>query len=339
MKKNRDMQRPRLRQPANVPGLPEPLPDRWPGPAGTLLLIHALLALAAVLLRRIWPLLDNLVSGNTVKAFVFGGLLMQGGLILLPTILVIAAGRLSAEDVVGSRPKAGSLILAATIGVPAAVVFQGLNNLLIYTLIKSGVDLPLAHASSSLVNGSILDKPLLVAGLIIAISVVLPALVEELMFRGVILSALMSTGAGVSAIIFQAIAFALFHNDPLFILPPFLAGLMLAMIRRSSQSLLPSILAHLSLNLSLLAIAPLLPQLTTEYIMATGSGTESLFYASLIAACVAAVALVPLLVIAGHGDANKARRSRRPVIWPADWKFTLAFLVLLATMVIETSGS
>ena len=295
------------------------------------MLAHALLALIALLLRRAWPAFDQFVASDSHLSYVFGSVLMQGGLILLPTLAVILLGRIPPGRLLGGKSKAGSLILAFTIGIPAAVVFQGMNNLLIYGLARSGIRIPTVTAPAS---PDLFTRPLPVIILIIAVSAILPGIIEELMFRGVIYAALSSTGAVTSALIWQAAAFALFHGDPLFILPPFLAGLMLASIRRSSGSLLPAVLAHISLNLSLAALTPLLPRLTADYLVNGTSEAQSLLYASLIAACVAAVALVPLLVLINLSSGHTKSHSRLNP-WPVDWKFVLAFIVLIVTIIVE----
>jgi len=325
--------KPLLRQPDGVPGLPPAGNPPWTGLGGTLLLLHSILALLAVLLRRAWPQFETLVGAATLDAYVVSSLIMQGGLIFIPTILIIWFGQIQPVEISGGKARAGSLILALTAGIPAAVVFQGLNNLLIYVLVKSGIHLPAASSAFD-DSSNLLTKPLPVLLLIVLVSVIIPALVEELMFRGVILASLSSGGATYSAVLLQAAAFALFHGDPLFLLPPFLAGWLLALVRRSSLSLLPAILMHLSLNLSLLALAPLLPTLTAEYVSAAGSGSFSLLYASLIAAFVAAVALVPLIVLITSQTPHPARRARWH-FWPADWKFALAIVILVATMIVE----
>lgn len=323
-----------VRQPEGIPGLPGPDAGSWNGIAGTLLLIHAALALLAVLLQRAWPLFRQLVSSESLSSYVTGSLIMQGGLIFLPTVLVIVTGRLPASSLLGGKARSGSLILAFTAGIPAAVVFQGMNNLLIYALAKSGVQLPVSVPVYDATGGDLFGRPLPVILVVVLISAIIPGLVEELMFRGVILASLSSAGAAASAVIWQAAAFALFHGDPLFILPPLFAGLLLAHIRRCSDSLLPAMLAHISLNFSLMALAPLLPQLTAEYLTGSSSEASSLLYASLIAAFVSAVALVPLIVLIGHLQGRRPEHGRLH-FWPGDWKFVLAFAVLIVTMIIE----
>ncbi len=302
-----------------------------------MLLAHACLVVLVIILRRFWPELDRVVSGNTLRSFVIGGILMQGLLILLPTVLAILFGKIPAIDLVGTRPRAGSLILAATIGIPAAVVFQGFNNLFLYFLAKSGISLPDPKASAGFAGSDFFQKPWYVVTLVLIISVITPGLIEELMFRGVILSAFRSGGALGSALFWQAAAFAVFHGEPLFLLPPFLAGFMLAAIRRRSESIVPAMLAHMSLNLSMLALGPVLPRLTAQYLNNSSGQSESLLYASLIAACVAAVAFVPLLVLISHLQTTPDDVKRQHHIWPADWKFALAFLMLLVIMVVDPS--
>lgn len=353
-----------IRRPTGVPGVAGPMPRSYRGVAGTLLLLHALLVLAFWLLRRVLPQLRLFFAGSTLQDYVIGGMLMQGLLILLPTVLIIVLFRVPTASITGGRPRAGSLILGVTIGIPAAVVFQGLNNLLIYALIRNGVQLPETLASKSPVGSDFLQQPWLLIALVAVVGAVLPGLVEELMFRGVILASLASAGATASALFWQALAFAVFHADPLFLLPPFLAAFMLAAIRRRSDSLWPAALAHMSLNLSLLAINPLLPRLTSQYLSSAAGEADSLLYASLLAACIAAVALVPLLVLVGHMPVREGPESahrmeaanvpempaRLAALRPlrrlarfgaaagsADWKFILAILILVVTMILENN--
>lgn len=331
MKKQSAQVRHVLRRPENVPGLPKSADPAWPGVAGTLLLAHALLAFIALLLRQAWPMFDQLVSSDSWLSYVVGAVLMQGGLILLPTLIVVMLAKIQPRQLLGGKPRAGSLILGVIIGIPAAVVFQGMNNLLIYGLAKAGLRLPAVTGPEP---PGLFSRPIPIMLLVIVVSAVIPGIVEELMFRGVIFVSLTSTGAVLSAGLWQAAAFSLFHGNPFFILPPFLAGMMLATIRRNSDSLLPAILAHISLNLSLAALTPLLPSLTADYLTSTSGEAPSLFYASLVAALVAAVALVPMLVLINL-PAGRERPSGRLVLVPVDWKFILAFIILIAAMIIE----
>lgn len=93
------------------------------------------------------------------------------------------------------------------------------------------------------------DLPYGLLGLAVAIInvVILPALCEELLFRGCIYSALEGQGRGV-AVVGSALLFALMHNSLRAIPHTFAAGLIFACLRRASASLWPSIVLHLANN-------------------------------------------------------------------------------------------
>lgn len=86
--------------------------------------------------------------------------------------------------------------------------------------------------------------------------VILPALCEELLFRGCIYSALEGQGSGV-AVVGSALLFALMHNSLRAMPHTFAAGLIFACLRRASASLWPSIVLHLANN-ALYLILPLM---------------------------------------------------------------------------------
>lgn len=87
-------------------------------------------------------------------------------------------------------------------------------------------------------------------GICVAIinAVILPALCEELLFRGCIYSALEEHGSSV-AVIGSALLFALMHNSLRALPYTFAAGVIFACLRKSSHSLLPSVILHIVNNL------------------------------------------------------------------------------------------
>lgn len=332
MKPREPAGQPQIRLPAGVPGLPEPPEQPFPQVAGTLLLVHTGLVLLLQFLAASWPGLAGWLAADSLAAFVLRAVLMQGGLILIPTLLVIVLGHLPDDPLVGDRARPGSLILAVIVGVPAAVVFQGLNNLLIYLLASKGLPLPTVNPAASSFSSDWSGQRWPVMIVVFLISVLVPAVVEELMFRGVILTSLTDRGPAPSALVWQALAFALFHDDPLFILPPLLAGLMLGFLRYKSGSLLAAMMAHASLNVTTLALTPLLPRLTAQYLSISTVTTQSILYASLIAAGVAAIALVPLLILIGNLHPVRPGPVQTGWLRRRDWKFALAMVILVVTM-------
>ncbi len=74
-------------------------------------------------------------------------------------------------------------------------------------------------------------------------SVIVPAIVEEILFRKVILNALLPYGKTFS-IITSAVLFAIMHCNPSQLIYPFCAGILFALIALSSKSVIPSMLLH-----------------------------------------------------------------------------------------------
>lgn len=322
---------PIIRPPLGMPGVKIPEAPPYTEWAGLLLLLHTVLYLVAVYLGQHETWLKNLFSATSLKQTLLSTLVMQGLFIFLPAVSVAWFGKIPPEEITGRKAAPGSLFLSLAAGIPAAVVFLGLNNLFIYLLYRHGVTLPLSSGSSLPAVQDMLHLPRLSLILILLVVTVIPAVVEEFFFRGVLLASLQSGGAVFSAIFWQSVAFSLFHADTLFILSPFLAGLLLAFIRLHCGCLWPAMLTHFSLNVSSIALSFLLPELSESLIRDQAQQAYPLLYASLIAACIAAVALIPILVLLG--TQNKVqKKTRRIHFFPGDFKFALALILQIVTM-------
>lgn len=307
-----------------------PTADSFRGAAGMLLLLHAVLS---ILFQIVWVSIpDGLfgISKDGMAGFVTAAIVMQGICILLPALYVIFRFQIPPDTVLAISASAPvRMFMAVIIGIPAAFVFTGLNNGFIYLLSSLDIILP----SSQLPELTVFHGPVSFA-LILMVGVLLPGIIEELMFRGVIQGSMESAGGRVSVIIFQAFAFSIFHADALFILAPFLAGLLLGYLRQKTGSILPSILTHISLNLTMLVMQPLLPRITSEYFTMTTS--LQTLYASLLAACVAAVALIPMLMIFSSlpGKAKNAG-TNKAIFFPVEWKFLLGCMLLISVLLFS----
>ena len=303
-----------------------PVHRSFRGAAGTLLLLHSLLS---VLLQVAWVSMPEGFAGVSkegLNGYVVAGILMQSICILLPTLFILFWFDMPVDTSLGiSKSTPGGLLMSVTIGIPAAVVFIGLNNGFIYWISQLGIVLP----SAPLPSWTAYQGPRAFL-LVVMVSVLLPGIIEELMFRGVIQGSMESEGGQFSAIVLQAFAFAIFHADPLFLLAPFLAGMLLGFVRQKTGSVYSSILTHMSLNLTILLMRPILPRITSEYF----NGTPSLqvLYSSLLAAAIAAVALIPMVLVFSAFSKTPSRVRRKLVLFPVDWKFILASLVLISML-------
>jgi hypothetical protein len=84
-----------------------------------------------------------------------------------------------------------------------------------------------------------------------------PAICDELAFRGVILRGLQQGFRPRNAVLLSAFFFALFHMNVFLFIPTFLLGVILGLLTVRSRSLLPAVLFHLLHNCVLIVLIPL----------------------------------------------------------------------------------
>ena len=144
---------------------------------------------------------------------------------------------------------------------PAAILF----GLLTWV----GVSIPLAWIVGMLVPGQdaaakALESQLDLSGvplpLVLIALAVLPAIAEELAFRGVVLGALRRRMSTTGALVLQAILFGLLHGSLFRLLPTAVLGLFLGLLAVRSRSLWPSIVAHALNNAVLVTLDRLAPE-------------------------------------------------------------------------------
>jgi membrane protease YdiL (CAAX protease family) len=112
---------------------------------------------------------------------------------------------------------------------------------------------------------------------------VLPAIVEEIVFRGVFARALTMQLVPIAAIVISSVAFGVFHLIPAQMISTFLLGLALAYLTLRADSVLPAIIAHLLNNvIALLLSRDELPALSNW--IASHPGITSLIACASVAA-------------------------------------------------------
>lgn len=310
---------------------------RQRGAAGTLLLMHALLA---ILLMIVWAIIPRHLFGVDKLALdgaLFSTLLTQGLTVLVPAVFVMFLYNMDIALVAGKQAQSLSVFgISALIGIPAAIAFSGLNNVTLFVLTKLGF-----HPTAESLLGQIRNPSTMTYVLLILVTALIPAIAEELMFRGVIQTSLSLSGRKGLSLFLMATAFALYHIDPFFLVAPFCAGLYLGFVRQKSGNLYTSMLTHFVMNTTLVLLQPVLPLFTSSMAFAGNAG-KTAFYASLIAAAVSLVTLIPL-TSAFSAYCEKApkvssdpiyRRLQQEQWFPADWKFLLALVTLFITMLV-----
>lgn len=207
------------------------------------ILMLALVAAAMVLPTLLLTLLDMLDIADMRLAYYgmgkTGYLFFQTAAYLLylavPSIVVALIMRRDLHPFPSRRVRAGVLIPSVMTALGLVVLANLVANLLMNILASFGLPMP----SSS----DTMDKTVLSLVLNLISSAVLPALVEEMVFRGYILGALRPQGDGI-AIVFSAVLFGLLHGNLLQIPFAFILGLIFGYLTVQTGSIWPAVLIH-----------------------------------------------------------------------------------------------
>lgn len=211
---------------------PEPLLARTQG--GRTRALHVGMACAILLYFYLGQLLQarELLRGLALSLWV-----------LLP---LLAAGVMRLAHSGGSWRRTLSL-RPPTPGAAVAGVCLGLGSMLpiAWAAAQQARVLPAPEATLKALEWAFLQASPWQLLLLVALS---PAIVEELMFRGVCLGLLLRVSGAPRAILFSAIYFALIHLSVFRFMPTFVLGVVLAGLTVRSRSIVPAMLAHFVYN-------------------------------------------------------------------------------------------
>ena len=278
--------------------------------AGTLLLT---LATVLLLLRLIGGFLPDAIGPFEADALGSVALSSLARLVLaifIPVLVIVVLYRLGNRRISGKHRPSGSLMtLAVLAGIPVSLVFIGLSNILTLSAARFGWPLLPAYSIHNLQSERLIDILLM-----IVVFTALPSLLEEILFRGVLQSGLGATGRGGFAIFLQAIAFTLYYPWGAHVFAIFLLGLALGFLRWRTDSLALPVLTRFSAGLMILAINRLLP-IAADARNLRGASGQSLLYASIVAAVVAILTLIPVTAIMFSFNERELRQANRPGSW------------------------
>ena len=227
----------------SAPLLARPLPRRVPGRAAALGLFGASLAL-------IWYL-QPLLPSEDLRSNV---MVTQLVVVLLPCVLFAWWLRVDRRETLRLRAPTGLVAaLSIPIGLTLPVVNGALSRAVVGEPSLEGPFHALAEAFERMIEST---SPIVLVGLL----GVLPAVCEEIVYRGFVLSGLGSGRDGrgrprLGAVFGTAALFALFHVYPEKWVGTFLPGVVLGLIAVAGRSLFPAILAHALNNASLVLSA------------------------------------------------------------------------------------
>ena len=100
--------------------------------------------------------------------------------------------------------------------------------------------------TSSVTSEQILQNPVLA----LVVACVLPAINEELVFRGLVVKGISQKLGNVASVLITGFLFALFHGSPAQTLHQFVLGCVLSYVAISTQSVVLPVIAHFFNNLS-----------------------------------------------------------------------------------------
>ena len=168
-------------------------------------------------------------------------LVSQVGFFLVPSLLWCRLFRVRLVDTLQLRwPSArgwlATVLLAAGGWSVGAVVWEQLLRF------------PGARAYSDWLGELLGKQGRLGLGTALVLVALLPAVAEEVTFRGVVLAGLRRSGSRWIAVVGSALVFGLFHINPYHVVAAFGVGLLLGWVALESGSILPGILIHLVNN-------------------------------------------------------------------------------------------
>lgn len=237
------------------------------------------------------------VDSSFIYDNVYGILLInQYVIILVPVLVYVFINRLNFRETfrIHRLPILPALLIVL-MAVPAQYVGGALNTLLIYLLQFIGdistTPVPVSQTPTELITGI----------LIIGVS---PAICEEMLHRGMLLSAYERRGS-MRAVFITAAIFGLFHFDITNLLATTFLGMLFAYYVIRTNSIFAGMLAHFLNNTLVVVIQYLTQDIVEHEESITVSSTQLI--SSLMIGVVSAITLAGLLMLFRHLTVKTAR--------------------------------
>lgn len=306
--------------------------------AGCLILIATIIAIVINIVWAKVPVESLNLSRYTLNGVFFKDLLNYLLAMLIPSAIVFKRFSLKQEEIFGkTKQNSIAFILTALMGIPLALAITGLHNLTIFLLGKVGVSVTFKNHFAINESPSILGFTLM-----LLVLVLIPAILEEFMFRGVLQTSLKNQERLNLSMLLTATASSLFFKNIMFVIVYLGIALVLSYVKEASDSLLISTVLHISILTSLLVMQYFLPLFTSAIDLKSIDG-RSKFYISLILAVVAIVLLIPIFKasFSAYADSRIDKEIEeinsddsielQDEMSLVDWKFVLAMLLLLTS--------
>jgi membrane protease YdiL (CAAX protease family) len=210
--------------------------------------------------------------------------------LLLPVMFFAFRYKLEDARILGRNPGFGAVLLSVLIGCPMSLILVAMHNLIVRFFVAKGIALTLPAFFYVSADTSIESRLLALAS-----AFLIPVLLQELFFRGLLFSVWPHSAARPLKILLSGFLFAVFMQNPVDFIPLLLMGIVLAYIRQSTDHFLCPVLTQISMLLTYCIFSSLLPYL--DYISASISNDSSLVsvYVSAAALVMSLLAFLPVL--------------------------------------------
>lgn len=188
--------------------------------------------------------MGGLLIGIDFKALI---IIDELGAILAAPLAFAMLLRLGLREAFGLRSAHWSHYVMAGLGAVPLQVFGGAVMEIVIEAMPSGAawrEMIESTLENMLATDTTSELIMLIFG-----GVVLAAICEEILFRGMILQLLARSGRWRAAIIISSVLFAVFHLDPIGLLPRTLMGAYFGLLVWRSGSIFPAMIAHGANNL------------------------------------------------------------------------------------------
>ncbi|MEI8200104.1 MAG: type II CAAX endopeptidase family protein [Eubacteriales bacterium] len=252
--------------------------------------------------------------------------------LLLPVAFFVFRYRIDDTKILGRNPGIGAVILSFLIGCPSALIFVSIHNLLVRFFIAAAIPLTLPaffYASEDISTESRL--------LALAAAFIIPVLLQELFFRGLLFSVWPQSSAVFPKILLSGLLFTVFLQNPVDFIPLFLLGILLAYVRHATDHFLCPVITQISMLVTYWLFSSLLPY--KDYITAsvTGDLDSTSLYTAIAALVMSLLAFLPVLSQLRRMSHDAAKIARPQDETAAEslhgqfgWSFGLG-LILFAT--------
>ena len=267
-------------------------PSKQPAPL-TVGLVFGMTSFGSMLISIPWILLPDTFfpfSKVSVIGFSIVSLVRLLLCLLVPLVFFTYTHRMQEERLLGQNPGGGAILLSFLIGSPTALIMVAAHNLIgRFFLVR---DFEIAGPAFSFVSE---DTSRSVRLLLFFVAFLLPVLLQELYFRGLLYSLLPRKTAGYQRILLTAFLFAVFMLSPVDFVPFFFLGILLGYLRQATNSIICPIVTQIAMLITYTIFSRMLPIQDMSSLDAAVDLDLSFQYPAIAALLISLLAFLPLL--------------------------------------------